>query len=177
MIHSSIDFHLLTVNDLTELARISRLTYEDTFASANTPENMKAYLDHAFNEKQLAAELNTDGTQFFFAKADKTILGYLKINMGQAQTEFQEEEGLEIERVYVLPDHQGKKMGKSMLNFAIDKARNLGKQYVWLGVWEHNLAARAFYDRLGFREIGSHPFVMGDDVQTDYLLRLDVDTK
>ena len=170
----NLHFQRLQANDLHELMEISRSTYEITFASANTPENMKAYLDRAFNEAQLAKELAEPETEFYFAKAGEETLGYIKINMGQAQTDLKEDEGLEVERVYVLHEHQGKKIGKSMLDFAIATARERGKAYVWLGVWEHNKPARAFYDRYGFREIGSHPFVMGDDVQTDFVLRLDL---
>jgi ribosomal protein S18 acetylase RimI-like enzyme len=83
-----------------------------------------------------------------------------------------EENGLEIERIYVLKEYQGRKAGKLLLEKALEAAAEGNKAYVWLGVWEENTAAIGFYERYGFREFNRHVFRLGNDEQTDIMMRL-----
>jgi ribosomal protein S18 acetylase RimI-like enzyme len=91
-----------------------------------------------------------------------------------AQTDVHDPDALEIERLYMHRDFQGLGLGSALMQKALDVARARGKKYVWLGVWEGNNKARAFYHKHGFYPFGSHPFVMGDDRQTDLLMRKDL---
>jgi ribosomal protein S18 acetylase RimI-like enzyme len=156
-----------------ELREIAYSTYDDAFRHLNTPENMQAYLDAAFERGKLLAELEDPGSAFYFLYMDDALVGYLKLNEGPSQTDLKDPDSLEIERIYVVPGWQGQGLGKYLIREALEIARRRGKRCVWLGVWEKNERAIVFYQRMGFRVIGTHEFIMGDERQTDYLMRLD----
>ena len=160
--------------DLVRLRDISIKTYWETFAPQNTPENMDAYLRQAFAPAQLRAELADPNSDFFFLYADGTLVGYLKLNETPSQTDVNDPESLQLERIYVTGSFQGMGLGQYLINAAIETAIQRQKKYVWLGAWEHNPRALRFYDKNGFYKMGSHSFFMGDDEQTDYLLRKDL---
>ncbi|AUD14530.1 MULTISPECIES: GNAT family N-acetyltransferase [unclassified Planococcus (in: firmicutes)] len=159
-----------TTNDLQELQDISILTYKETFDEHNSEENMNAYLEAAYNKPKLERELATPSSHFYFAMVDNEVAGYLKINTDEAQTEPMGSEALEVERIYIKKKFQKNGAGKVLMNQAFEMAERLGKNKIWLGVWEHNNNARAFYEKKGFVETGSHSFFMGDDEQTDLIL-------
>jgi ribosomal protein S18 acetylase RimI-like enzyme len=163
-----------TLADLASLAALGRQTYETTFKAFNTPENMAAYLDEAFDLDKLAGELADPGSEFYFLHVDGALAGYLKVNEGGAQTDLREPDGFEIERIYVDAGRQRLGLGKFLIDAALELARVKHKRYVWLGVWERNANALAFYRHMGFYKIGEHAFVMGTDRQTDAILRLDL---
>lgn len=108
---------------------------------------------------------------FFFAVIDDDVAGYLKLNVGAAQTEQVGEDALEVERIYALRRFKRQGLGTLMMERAMNEAANRGLNTVWLGVWEHNVAAQRFYERLGFSVFGSHVFTLGDDEQTDLLMK------
>ena len=116
------------------------------------------------------ASFRTDSPLSFLNSFNDELAGYLKLNIGSVQTESDYPEALEIQRIYVLQKYQGQKMGLSMMQHAIAVAKKIKKSQVWLGVWEKNLKAQAFYRKSGFEKVGSHDFVLGDDIQTDYIL-------
>ena len=163
-----------TADDLEILRQLSIKTYYETFAHLNTPEDMAAYLMDAFNEDKLCRELGDQNSTFFFLYADEKLAGYLKWNEAPSQTDINDRESLEIERIYVSSGFQGAGLGKYLMEKAISIATERGKKYVWLGVWEKNEKAICFYKKNGFYEIGTHAFVMGEDVQTDYIMRKDL---
>ena len=104
-----------------------------------TPKDMKAYLAKAFSMKNLKKELHNSNSEFYFAESEKEIAGYLKINFGEAQTEIRDEKGMEIERIYVLKEYQGQRVGQKLFDKALNIAREKKLHYLWLGVWEKNL--------------------------------------
>lgn len=160
--------------DLLQLQHISRETFAQTFSAINTEENMTKYLNESFSEQQLRDELNNQLSQFYFATADERVVGYMKLNTGEAQKENPNENALEIERIYVLKDFHGKKVGQLLYNKAIDIAKEMLVDYVWLGVWEENFRAIAFYTKNGFVKFGQHEFILGDDRQIDLLMKLEL---
>ena len=161
----------LNLTNLTELVEISTITYSNSFSSGNTLENMQYYIDNSLNSEKLQRELSEKNSEFYFAKQNDETIGYLKINFGTAQTDLKEVHGMELERIYVLKNFQGKKIGKKLLDFAIKTAKERDLEYVWLGVWDKNRKAIDFYKRNGFEIIGIHPFKMGDDTQTDFIMK------
>ena len=163
-----------TLQDLDNLRKISIETFYQTFADSNTAENMKAYLQSAYNEEKLYRELSNPNSSFFFVCVDERVAGYLKLNEFAAQTDINDSDSLELERIYILRDFQGMGLGKDLLEHAISVANEGGKKYIWLGVWEHNERAKRFYQKNGFYRIGEHSFVVGDDVQIDYVMRKDL---
>lgn len=146
----------------------------ETFAPLNTPENMDAYLRSAYNLPKLRREMEDGNQEFYFAYADGVLAGYLKINEAPSQAEINDPRSLELERIYVLKQYYGTGVGQFLMDAAVKMARERGKEYIFLGVWEYNRRARRFYQKNGFYRIGDHCFVMGDDPQTDYLLRKDL---
>lgn len=164
-----------TPADIEKLYEISVRTYMETFDSVNTEKNMREYLGRAFEKKKLLGELSNPHSEFYFAYCDGTLAGYLKLNEAPSQTDVQDEASLEVERLYVARDFQGAGIGRSFMELAVRLAKERKKRYVWLGVWEHNEKAKRFYAKYGFYKIGEHPFVMGDDAQTDYVMRKDLE--
>lgn len=122
--------------DLQTLQQLSIETFNDTFKEQNSPENMKAYLESAFNTERLEKELSNMSSQFFFVYFDHEIAGYVKVNIDDAQSEEMGAESLEIERIYIKNSFQKHGLGKHLLNKAIEIALERNKKNIWLGVWE-----------------------------------------
>jgi ribosomal protein S18 acetylase RimI-like enzyme len=137
----------------------------------NTPLNMKAYLDQSFNIDKLRGELSNSDSSFYFLYADRELTGYLKLNESPSQTDINDIRSLEIERIYVAREFQGEGLGKVLMNKAVNIATARKKIFVWLGVWEKNDRAVLFYRKNGFYEVGTHSFFMGEDEQTDFIMR------
>ncbi|GEN48158.1 GNAT family N-acetyltransferase [Ligilactobacillus pobuzihii] len=161
----------VTLNQLAQLQEISRQTFLDTFGSDNTSTNMQAYLNEAYSAKKLTNELKDPNSFFFFACFDKTILGYLKLNVNNAQTEKMPQNALEIERIYVKKEYKHQRIGTKLFQKALDLAKSQQKNTLWLGVWENNPVALKFYSKLGFEQIGDHIFQLGDDPQRDLIMQ------
>jgi len=132
---------------------------------------MQHFLDTHFDTEKLTEEINNPHSAFYFAMIDGKAIGYLKINFGPAQTELQDDKGIEIERIYVLKEFQGLKVGKLLFEKAVQLAKDRNAAYVWLGVWEKNLKAIAFYERQGFVQFDKHGFQFGDEEQTDLMMK------
>lgn len=156
--------------DVALLCALGRKTFSDTFESFNTAEDMKLYLEKNFSEEQLEKEMQEAGAVFFLAWDDEKAVGYAKVRKGDAPPELLHMKAFEIERVYADREYLGKHVGKSLLTACMDHARQTGYDTVWLGVWEHNPRAIAFYEKWGFEKFGEHEFVLGTDVQTDWLM-------
>ena len=161
----------LTCEDRKVLQKVSYKTFYEAFASENKEENIRSYLAQAFSDEQVSAELAETQSAFYFAQLRGEIVGYIKINVGSAQTDLKEDSGLELERIYVLHQYQGQQIGQQLLVQVIDMAKQQQKDYVWLGVWDRNHRAIKFYESNGFQIFSSHPFLMGAEMQTDYLMR------
>ncbi|MBN8693643.1 MAG: GNAT family N-acetyltransferase [Bacteroidetes bacterium] len=161
-------------NDVMQLQKIGRETFIETFSEENTEENMKKYLEEGFSAEKMQTELQNIHSEFYFAEQDKQIIGYLKINFGSSQTELKDTNALEIERIYVLKEFHGKKIGQLLYQKALDIAHQKKMKYVWLGVWEKNLRAISFYKKNGFFEFDKHIFVLGNDKQTDIMMKLEL---
>lgn len=165
-----INIRQCTFEDLYKLQEISYETFNETFKHQNSPENMNAYLEKAFNVKQLEKELSNVSSQFYFVYFHNKIAGYLKVNTNDAQSEEMDDDSLEIERIYIKSTFQKHGLGKYLLDKAMEIAIEQNKQIVWLGVWEKNEKAIAFYQKMGFVQTGIHSFYMGDEEQTDFIM-------
>lgn len=168
----TIEITKVTISDIDQLQKIGRQTFYETFASGNTEENMNKYLDEGFSFTKLTTELSDNNAEFYFATLDNNVIGYLKINFGQSQTELKDNKAVEIERIYVLKEYHGKNVGQLLYDKAIKIARQKNADYVWLGVWEENPRAINFYKKNGFEEFDKHIFKLGNDEQTDIMMKL-----
>lgn len=161
--------------EIKQLQVIGRQTFLETFAGGNTDENMQQYLDEGFSLEKLTSALTNPDTEFYFALEGENAIGYLKINFGPAQTELKDQKGVEIERIYVLQEFYGKKVGQMLYDKALQVAKHAGAHYIWLGVWEKNPRAINFYRKNGFVVFDKHIFKLGDDEQTDIMMKLHID--
>lgn len=164
----------LNISDLENLQKISIQTFRETFEDVNTEENMKKYLTEKLSLSQLKSELENPNSEFFFAENENKILGYLKLNFKNAQTEKVDENHLEIERIYVLKEFFHLKIGQILFDIALEIGKEKKLEFVWLGVWEENHRAIRFYEKNGFKVFGKHDFLLGEDVQTDLLMKLKI---
>ncbi|MFT3945144.1 MAG: GNAT family N-acetyltransferase [Ancrocorticia sp.] len=163
-----------TEADLDILRKVSIETFVETFADQNTEEDIEEYVRTSFSREELSRQLREPESVFCFAVVDGEVAGYLKMNVGAAQTEQVGEDALEVERIYASQRFKRQGLGTLMMRRAMSEAISRGLHTVWLGVWEHNHAALRFYERLGFAAFGSHVFTLGDDEQTDLLMKLTV---
>ncbi len=168
----NLDIKQVTQNDIDQLQKIGRQTFSETFSSVNTEENMTKYLDEYFSLEKLTAEFKNKSSEFYFATIDTNVIGYLKLNFGQAQIELQDENALEIERIYVIKEFHGKDVGQLLYDKALQIAKQKNVDYVWLGVWEENRRAINFYTKNGFVEFDKHIFKLGNEEQTDKMMKL-----
>ncbi len=142
-----------------------------TFAEFNTLENMDAFLRQAFDPAQLEKELDEAGSAYYLAWEDEMIIGFVRLRLNDEAEAYLGKSNLELQRLYVHPKHQGKKIGSMLMQMALDYAREGAYEWLWLGVWERNFKAQEFYAKWGFEKFAEHIFQMGDDPQTDWLLK------
>lgn len=169
-----IELRKISVEDIGKLIEISIQTFSETFASTNTPEDLDHYFAYAYDEEKLLKELQCENSWFYFAEVDGALAGYLKVNVGDAQTELQEDDGYEVERIYVLKKYYGSGIGAKLMDFAIEKGRALERKYLWLGVFEANFRAQNFYKKYGLSAFSEHVFMMGESAQRDVLMKMDL---
>ncbi|OOF51816.1 GNAT family N-acetyltransferase [Rodentibacter genomosp. 1] len=161
----------LTLNDVNALQTLSKQTFFETFVGTCSDEDMQNYLQESFSLTQLESELENKEMLFYVAESEGEILGYLKVNLGAAQTEKQSPSAVEIQRIYVLNQYHSKSVGQALFQQALDIAQKYQADYIWLGVWEHNHKAQNFYRKNGFVEFDKHTFMMGNDAQTDIMMK------
>ena len=158
------------VGDAALLAELGARTFVETFAADNRPDDMAAYLAAAFGPEQQLAELTHPHSTFLIAGVDGVAAGYAKLHPGQTPESIAGEKPIELVRLYVSKAWLGRGVGAALMRDCLVEARRAGYQTLWLGVWEHNNRARAFYRRWNFRDVGKHIFQLGDDPQIDILM-------
>lgn len=156
-----------TVDDAMRLTELAARTFWDTFAVSNKVEDMQAYMSSAFTVTQIASEIADPLAKFFVAEISGESAGYAKLYAGEIPDCVTGTKPIELARLYVSQDYLGKGVGQLLMQACIDEALKNGCQTMFLGVWEHNERAKAFYRKQGFREIGTHAFILGEDHQTD----------
>ena len=159
-------------SDIELLQNIGRQTFFEKFTEDNSEENMLKYALEAYSFEKIAGEVNNPNSQFYLATLNNQTIGYLKINLGDAQTELQDPQALELERIYVLKEFQGKKIGQMLYEKTLELAKKANISYVWLGVWEENTSAIKFYKKNGLKVFNKHIFMLGDDPQTDLMMKI-----
>ena len=160
-----------TPADVLPLQQLSISTFIDTYAAYNTPENMQLYIDTYYNTGRMVNELDDACIQFFLACYNDELAGYIKLRTVDEPPALAGTRHIEIERIYVVSKLKGMKIGKKLIEHAIETATKQQYEIIWLGVWEENKSALAFYTRQGFTIFGEHPFVLGTEPQRDWLMK------
>ena len=161
-------------DDLEDLLVLAKTTFVNSFAHLNNPADFESYIEEAFTLENFRQQLSNPDSYFYFVRHQDIIGGYLKLNVGAAQTDVHDEKAIEIERIYVRQQFHGQGLGKMLFDKATEMAKSLEKDYIWLGVWEVNDQAINFYKRQGFEAFGKHSFFIGSDEQTDILFRVSI---
>lgn len=167
-------FQKCTFSDLEQLVEISKTTFVNAFEKDNDPKDFRNYIDSAFEKNNIADQLENSNSFFYFVFRKEHLVGYFKLNIADAQTDIKSKESIELERIYVCQEFQGQQIGKQMLHEVATLASQLNKEYMWLGVWEKNTDAIRFYQKHGFAKFAMHPYYIGKDKQTDWLLRFEL---
>lgn len=170
----SLTVNAATVNDAETISSLATTTFYETYAWYNTADNMQAYTMQHFNVEQTKRELQEPDTRFFLALLNGRAIGYAKMRNAEHPPALAGKRYLEIERIYILLQFRKLKAGYALMRKCLDEAREKKMDTVWLGVWEKNTAALAFYERTGFKKFGTHIFSLGNDDQKDYLLKCDL---
>lgn len=157
--------------DAAMLAELGARTFSETFAPDNSADDMAAYLATAFSPAQQATELADPETSFLIAESGGVAVGYAMLRSGNVLENVTGVNPIELVRLYVSQDQLGSGVGAALMQASIDEARRSGHKTLWLGVWEHNPRAQAFYRKWNFTEIGTHVFQLGNDPQTDILMQ------
>lgn len=160
--------------DAELISRLATETFYETYNWYNTAEDMRDYTEKYFNAKQTEKEIGEQGTFFFLAYANEEAIGYVKLRSSENPDELKGKTHIEIERIYVKQSFQKHKVGYALINKCIELARQKNLDILWLGVWEQNPRAIAFYERVGFKVFGNHIFTLGKDPQNDYLMKFEL---
>ncbi len=158
-------------SDAQVLADLGASTFVETFAADNTPEDMSAYLVQAFTPTRLAEELADPKATFLLASVEGEPAGYAKLYQGETPGCVTGESPMELARLYVVRKWLGVGVGRALMQRCVDEARGSGARVMWLGVWEKNLRAQAFYRKWGFTPVGEQVFQLGADTQTDWVMQ------
>lgn len=162
------------IDQSEELLDFAKETFIESFAAVNSKSDMDIYLADKFTNAQMEYELNTEGSEFYSATIDNCWVGYLKVNKGTAQTEKIGDSFLEIERIYVHSKYHGHGVAQELYNKALSLAKESQLDSVWLGVWEENPRAIRFYQKCGFVVFDKHEFKLGNCIQTDLMMQLEL---
>lgn len=164
-----------TPSDAGMLSELGARTFSEAFARDNTPANLAAHLKNSFSPEIQHRELSQADMNFLIAEVDGQPVGYAQLLFNSREKRVEGSNPMEIRRIYVLQDVVGKGMGSKLMTASLNEARQRACDIVWLGVWEKNRRAIDFYRKWGFREVGSHIFLLGDDPQTDLIMVLELD--
>lgn len=160
-----------TLADVEMLTTLGARTFSDAFAKDNTPEDMRKYLATAFTVEEIGLQVADPAMLFLLAEFDATPAGYAQLHAGEAPDFVSRDKPIELARLYVEQQFIGTGVGAALMQACLDEARQAGYQTIFLGVWEHNRRAQAFYHRWGFERVGKQPFLLGDDEQTDWVMQ------
>jgi diamine N-acetyltransferase len=162
-----------TTDDAELLTRLSFTTFWDAFAHhpKNAPDDLDHYMRQAFSEEQIREELANEKNVFLIAEVDEKPAGYSKVVIDNIEPGITAQRPIELARLYSHQDYIGKGVGQELMDACFALGKELGKDVMWLGVWEYNPRAQRFYEKNGFRVVGSHVFQLGEDAQTDLLMQ------
>ncbi|MFN0212755.1 MAG: GNAT family N-acetyltransferase [Saprospiraceae bacterium] len=162
---------LANSEDLEPLRSFAERTFRIAFQADNDPERFEEYCAKAFSTAQFMEELGHIGSKFWLGWKGETLAVYLKLNFDTHPEELGSQQTVQVERLYVEPSLQSNRIGEQMLYFACKQAQEAKADWIWLSVWQENPPALRFYERFGFEIFGTKTFWLGDEAQTDWLVR------
>jgi len=175
--HSEEDWILRKINkkDISSLSLLARKTFEDTFRGTCSDEDLETFCHNTYNEEVLLEEYENPLSEVWVIEIEEKLIAYLKLNFSAPLPSPEIGKGLEVQRLYVHQNYLRLKIGKRLMDHAKYRAKSQGEIKIWLGVWEFNERAKKFYEGLGFRYFGTHPFPIGNTPQTDLWMVKDLE--
>lgn len=168
----ALTIRIASAEDAALVTDLARKTFYESFAVYNTEENMRIYMEEQFTREKQLAEVGAPGRLFLLAYAGEEPAGYASMRETEERPKGLEgEKAVELVQIYALQRMIGRGVGPALMQACVDLAREKGHDWIWLGVWEHNLRAQAFYAKWGFERFGEHIFIVGLDAQTDWWMR------
>jgi diamine N-acetyltransferase len=168
---SDIIIRLATGKDAELIADLSRQTFYESFVSQNTKENMDKFMNEQFTRQKLVNEVKQPWHIFFLAYMNEEPVGYAKMRDSTVPLDLVNQTCIEIARIYSVQHRIGNGVGKKLMQACHDIAKQKSKKILWLGVWEKNQRAIDFYAQWGFEKFSEQNFILGDDVQRDWLMK------
>jgi ribosomal protein S18 acetylase RimI-like enzyme len=162
------------LEDAALIAQLASKTFMETYGEMNTPENMEKYLDTQFSVSKIVAELSNHNARFFLVYVEGIPAAFTKLRQDRKPKKLENENVIEIQRIYVLKEFQGFRIGKTLIEMVKKLAKAEGFKAIWLQVWQKNNKAIRFYQKVGFVVYETATFILGDDVQQDFLMRYDL---
>jgi len=159
------------IKDIVPLRQLAIETYNDTFVQFNTAENMATFFAETYSIEAFEKEFNEPNSIYYLAWEENEMVGFLRLRVSEEEN-LNLRNAIELQRLYVKTQFQGKHIGRLLMNKALLHARKAKYDWIWLGVWESNFNAQRFYERWGFERFSEHIFYMGDDPQIDWLMKL-----
>ena len=159
-------------NDAAALADLALRTFLDTFSTANRPEDVGAYVTKTYGEAKQRREIESPDVVTLLVEDDGSLIAFSQVRRGEVPACVTGADAVEVARFYVDQRWHGRGAAQELMTVVIETAKNLGGATLWLGVWEHNVRAIRFYEKCGFRDAGSQPFLLGSDLQTDRVMTL-----
>jgi len=169
--NQTVHLRIAGVQDAELLASLGAKTFSDSFAVDNTAKDMVDYLQESFSKQKQAEELEMADSVFIIAESEGEAIGYARLLGGSTETCITDPKPVELVRIYVLQAWKGKRIGSLLMQKCLEEARGRGYVTIWLGVWENNPNAIAFYQKWGFEKVGTHTFKLGSDLQQDWIMQ------
>ena len=173
---SVIEIRQAALDDAKPLTDLAYTTFWDAFADhpKNAPDDLAHYMRQAFSVEQITSELADPKSIFLIAEIDGELAGYSKLVIDNIEAGITAERPVELSRLYSQQKFLGKGVGQTLMDACFERAREEGRDVMWLGVWEYNPRAQRFYEKNGFRVVGNHTFLLGSDPQTDLLMQKEI---
>ncbi|TDX52652.1 GNAT family N-acetyltransferase [Orenia marismortui] len=161
----------VSLDNIDTLVDLAKITFQQAYGSQNKAVDIADYLENNFNREEIKLEFNNRNNKFFMAYLRSQVVGYFKLSFSKVHKSFGTNKVIKLERLYLLKDYIGKKIGKKLMLKAIEVAKDHNIEYLWLGVWKENKRAVDFYKSWGFEIFAEELFFLGEDTQEDWLMK------
>lgn len=160
--------------DVDTIVSLGRKTFVETYGDTNEKEKVASYIDTIFNHEWIEKELNTFGERFFIAYVGELPVGFTKLSENRVPKGLNGKKKIQVERIYVLKEYQGFKIGSDLIEKVLEVAKDEGYKIVWLSVWQKNNKAIQFYQRAGFVIYDTDTFQFGEELHDDFLMKQEI---
>jgi len=161
-----------TNDDARLISVLGTVAFYEAYYLQDEPESLVGYILDSFSPELILAEIDDPAATFFVVYNDEKAVGFAKLRRGEPHASVLGESPIELQRIYIIENVYGKGVGEHLLRHCLEFARSEGRKTLWLGVWQENLRGQRFYQKHGFRKVGTKPFPYGDDVESNHIMQI-----